>query len=163
MTWILLTSAWKRNHLNSTSQHHRNNELFYHPHVFSVQTFEQSKQVKLSCIAPVESGHCIAVKWCMPWKTLQNLMTWWTWSTEICASLMPPNHSHIMHWITNFTWKTLTILLTESQQHTFHMSWYKRFIASKAMRRKFFSISPHPFEQMLPKWTDTQALWKQDN
>lgn len=97
MTWILLTSAWKRNHLNSTSQHHRNNELFYHPHVFSVQTFEQSKQVKLSCIAPVESGHCIAVKWCMPWKTLQNLMTWWTWSTEICASLMPPNHSHALN------------------------------------------------------------------
>ena len=164
-TWILLTSACRCHRLNSTNQQ-RNNELFYHLHVFTVQTFggmskkptaAPSKQVKLSCIAPVESGHCIFVKWCMPWTTLQNLMTY-----RYDASLLPPNHFHTPNHQLHLK-KPWRLFLTESQQHTFHISWYKRFIASKAMRRKFFSISFHPFEQMPPKWTHTQALWKQDN
>ena len=119
----------------------------------------KTSQTKLHCPGWIWPLHRCKVEHAL--ENASNLMTWWTWRIEICASLMPLIIS--LQGITNFTWKTLTILLTESQQHTFHIGRYKRFIASKAMRWKFFSISPHPFEQMPPKWTHTQALWKQNN
>lgn len=124
-------------------------------------TVAPSKQVKLSCIAPVESGHCIAVKWCVPWKTLQNLMTWWTWRIEICASLMPPNHFHALNHKLHL--KNLDDSFDRESATHLPYQLVQKIHRQQSNAKKILLHLSASYEQMPPKWTHTQTLWKQDN
>lgn len=107
MTCILLTSAWKRNHLNSTSQHHRNIELFYHPHVFSVQTFGH-----------MSKNHCCTL------KTSQTKLhcPGWIWPLHRCKVVRALENTSKPNDMMNmenrnmcFTYATKSFPCTESQ------------------------------------------------